>query len=275
MTIKLVCIDMDGTLLMDDHHISEVDQDAIKEAVKQGVHVAITTGRVYNCAKLYAKQIGLITPIIASNGAYIGGTHDEIIYEAPLELKDIREFLDIVTSYGLMAYVTANFGVISLQELPETNVYRKLNQTLKEEEQIRLEVVSSVEEIYEKYAGQVLKGTCLCPHPDILQSVKQEIKLKCPQLEVVSSWSNNFEVMKKGVSKGEAVNHLREYLNLTREEVMCIGDSENDISMLECAGTAVAMGNATEEVKRYADYVTAKNKEGGVAQAINRFILMK
>ncbi|MTL48850.1 HAD-IIB family hydrolase, partial [Turicibacter sanguinis] len=119
MAIKLICIDMDGTLLMDDHQVSEVDQAAIKAAVKQGVHVAITTGRVYNCARLYAKTIGLTTPIIASNGAFIGGTNGETIYENPLLIEDVRDFLEITTQHGLLAYLTANFGLISLQELPE------------------------------------------------------------------------------------------------------------------------------------------------------------
>ena len=75
MSIKLICIDMDGTLLMDQHNISEEDKSAIKYAIEKGVHVAITTGRVYNCAKLYSDLIGLTTPIIASNGAFIGGSH--------------------------------------------------------------------------------------------------------------------------------------------------------------------------------------------------------
>lgn len=273
MPIKLICIDMDGTLLMDDYQVSEADQMAIKQAVKQGVHVAITTGRVYNCARLYAKTIGLMTPIIASNGAFIGGTNGETIYENPLSIDDVRDFLAITTEYGLLAYLTANFGLISMQELPDTNIYKQLNKTLKEEEQIRLEVLSSLDEIYGHYEGQILKGVCLAPNQEILNEVKAEIKAKCPHLEVVSSWKNNFEVMKKGSSKGEAVEQLTNYFNLTKDEVMCIGDSENDLSMIEFAGVGVAMGNATDDVKQAATFVTASHKEAGVAKAIERFIL--
>ena len=273
MAIKLICIDMDGTLLMDDHQVSEVDQAAIKAAVKQGVHVAITTGRVYNCARLSAKTIGLTTPIIASNGAFIGGTNGETIYENPLLIEDVRDFLEITTQHGLLAYLTANFGLISLQELPETNLYKQLNKMLKEDEQIQLVVLSSLDEIYGHYEGQILKGVCLAPNQDILNEVKAEIKAKCPHLEVVSSWKNNFEVMKKGSSKGEAVKQLTKYFNLTPDEVMCIGDSENDLSMIQFAGVGVAMGNATEDVKQAAQFITTSNKEGGVANAIEHFVL--
>ncbi|MDU7965058.1 MAG: HAD family hydrolase, partial [Clostridium perfringens] len=75
MSIKLICIDMDGTLLMDQQNVAEEDKKAIKEAVEKGVIVAITTGRIYDCARMYSDTIGLKTPIIASNGAYIGGVN--------------------------------------------------------------------------------------------------------------------------------------------------------------------------------------------------------
>ena len=78
--------------------------------------------------------------------------------------------------------------------------------------------------------------------------------------------------MKRGSSKGEAVQHFADYLNISYDDVMCIGDSENDLSMLKVAGVSVAMGNATPEVKEQADYITADNQHGGVAQAIYHFI---
>ena len=79
--------------------------------------------------------------------------------------------------------------------------------------------------------------------------------------------------MKKGSSKGEAVKMLAKYLGVSQEEVMCIGDSENDLSMITWAGTGVAMGNAIDSVKEVANYVTSDNKHGGVAEAIRKFVL--
>ena len=84
---------------------------------------------------------------------------------------------------------------------------------------------------------------------DLHELAKEELKEKCPNLEIVSSWNDNFEIMKKGSSKGEAVQYLAKYLGLDKNEVMCIGDSENDLSMIKFAGIGVAMGNAIDKVK--------------------------
>ncbi len=272
MTIKLICIDMDGTLLKDEQEIAQEDQEAVKFAVSQGVHVAITTGRVYNCARLYAKTIGLTTPIIASNGAFIGGSDGQEIYCNPLEMKDVRYFLEVTQEQGLLSYLTANFGIVSTIELPETNIYKVLNQRLNEDERIRLDVVTNLDEIEAHYSGEILKGVCLGDDEAKLIAAKEALKAKCPHLEVVSSWHNNFEIMKKGSSKGEAVAQLAKYFEVDPAQVMCIGDSENDLSMLKFAGAAVAMGNAREDVKAVADYITADNKHAGVAQAIYHFL---
>ena len=94
-----------------------------------------------------------------------------------------------------------------------------------------------------------------------------------PELEIVSSWDDKFEIMKKGSSKGEAVAQLAKYFNLKRDEIMCIGDSENDLSMIEYAGIGVAMGNAIDKVKKSAQYITASNTDSGVAKAIEKFVL--
>ena len=96
---------------------------------------------------------------------------------------------------------------------------------------------------------------------------------KYEDLEVVSSSPNNFEVMNKGTSKGRAVKVLADILNINREEIMCLGDSENDLSMIEFAGLGVAMGNAEEFLKEKADYITDTNENDGVAKAIEKFVL--
>ena len=120
MAIQLICIDMDGTLLMNQHDIALVDQEAIEYALNQGVHVAITTGRVYNCARLYAKRIGLQTlqsshqmePLLVA-------VEDEVIYHNPLDLNDVYDFMTLTQEAGVLSYLTANFGIISTVELPE------------------------------------------------------------------------------------------------------------------------------------------------------------
>ena len=274
MAIKLICIDMDGTLLMDQQNVSEENKKAIKEAVSRGVHVAITTGRVYNCAKLYSDEIGLKTPIIASNGAFIGGSNGETIYNNPLSANEIKDFLSLTKQYGLLSYLTGNLGIVSTMELPDNHIYKVLNKRLKDEEKIKFEVIDNIDNAFKLYPNQLLKGVCIEKNNiSKLIKVKKELKQLNPELEIVSSWDDNFEIMKKGSSKGEAVAQLAKYFNLKRDEVMCIGDSENDLSMIEYAGVGVAMGNAIDIVKNSAQYVTLPNTESGVAKAIEKFVL--
>ncbi len=271
MDIKLICIDMDGTLLMDQQNMSQKDKQAIKEAISRGVHVAITTGRVYNCARLYSNEIGLETPIIASNGAFIGGVNGEVIYNNPLSIDEVNDFLKLTGKYELFSYLTANFGIISTIELPENNIYKVLNNRLKDDEKIKLEVINNIDDAYKLYPNELLKGVCVEKNnTKKLFKAKAELKKLNPVLEIVSSWNDNFEIMKKGSSKGEAVKQLTNYFNLKREEVMCIGDSENDLSMIEYACIGVAMGNAIDKVKNYAQYITAPNTNSSVAQAIKK-----
>jgi len=90
---------------------------------------------------------------------------------------------------------------------------------------------------------------------------------------VVSSSKNNFEVMCKGTSKGRATKILADFYNFTSEEVICMGDNENDISMIEFAGLGVAMGNGEESVKNIANYITDSNDDDGVAKVIEQFVI--
>ncbi|WWU66286.1 Cof-type HAD-IIB family hydrolase [Clostridium baratii] len=273
MSIKLICIDMDGTLLKDKKTVSEENLNSIKLAIKKGVKVVITTGRIYDCAKMYSEKIGLDTPIIASNGAFIG-YKDKVIYNNPLKKEDILKFLEVTKKHGLKAYLTANFGIISEEELAEDHVYKILNKTLKDEEKVKLIVSDNIKEEIEKFDGEILKGVCADKNNKVnLIKAREELESLNTNMEIVSSWNDNFEVMRNGSTKGDAVRYLANYFGIDKEEVMCIGDSENDLSMIKYAGIGVAMGNASEDIKRVADYVTDTNVNDGVAKTINKLVL--
>lgn len=274
MTIKLICIDMDGTLLVDTQKVSEENKKAIKAAISKDVHVAITTGRLYGCAKLYSDSIRLKTPIIASNGAFIGDINGDTIFENPLSEDNIRDFLRITSKYDLFSYLTTNSSILSFKEVPEDHMYKMLNKTLKKDDQIVFHTLDNIDSVYDFHDENILKGVSIekidfCK----LNKAKEELKSCSSDLEIVSSWDNNFEVMKKGSSKGDAVKQLSKFLNIDKKDIMCIGDSENDLSMIEYAGVGVAMGNASEEVKSKAKYVTDTNVNSGVAKAIQKFVL--
>ncbi|GIM28720.1 haloacid dehalogenase [Clostridium polyendosporum] len=274
MKYKLICIDMDGTLLSDIHTVSEENKQALKKATEMGVKIAITTGRLFTSAKYYSHLTGVKAPIISSNGAYIREKDkEEVIYQSVLNKDQFVKIYNVVKKHGLLTYLNTFDTVISEIVINEENSYKITNKHSAEEYKIKFDEGIDLREGFEKYEGNILKVICI-EHEDTekLQKAKMELR-QYHDLEVVSSGPDNFEVMSAGTSKGAAVKRLAEVLGIKREEVICIGDSENDLSMIEYAGLGVAMGNASEEIKKAADYITDKNTNAGVAKAINKFIL--
>lgn len=271
---KLICIDMDGTLLSDKHEVPELNKEMIKEATKQGVKIAITTGRIFTSAKRYSDLIGTDTPIIASNGAYIREKDkDEVIYESNLSKEQFYKILEVIKKYNLNVYFNTCDTMITESVIPDNHAYKTMDADLAEEYKIKFKENAEFDKVFDEFNGKILKAICIeDQNKEALNKAKEEMQ-KYDDLEVVSSWHNNFEVMPKGTSKGNAVKILAQMLEIDREEVICIGDSENDLSMIKYAGLGVAMGNALDIVKENADYITNTNSEAGVGKVIQKFIL--
>lgn len=264
---------MDGTLLNSNGLVSERNKRALKELQAKKIHVAIATGRIYTSAKVYAKHLDIVTPIIACNGAIIKNLHDDnIMYENHIETEDCFKVFDLCKENSLYfhfytenTFYTESFEYSSLK-------YLEWNKTMNEEEQIQIRIIEDPYEIISRFDERVYKIQINSDDLDLLEKIRKTLE-KIETLEISKSWYNNVEIMRKGVSKGTAVMHLAKLLGVKQEEVVCFGDNENDISMLIYAGLGVAMGNAEELVKNRADYVTASNDECGVAMAIEKYIL--
>lgn len=270
---KLICMDMDGTLLNNEKEISERSINAIKAAQKKGVKAAICTGRLFTSADYYASLIGTKVPVIAANGAYIREKdEDRIIYKSPLSIEKCRRILNIVKDFGLYPHFNTPEAVITEKIIYTSQGYIDANKTLPPDRQIKIEVVDDWEKAFTKYEDDIMK--CIIVDED-MEKINEAKKLMAEQedLFVVSSLKNNFEVMNKGVSKGRAVEILAGFYGVKREEVICIGDNENDLSMIEYAGMGVAMGNGEDFVKKAAEYITDTNNNEGVAKAIEKLVL--
>lgn len=270
---KLICLDMDGTLLNSSGKISPGNLQAIKSAHEKGVKVTICTGRVFTSAAYYGSLLGVKVPIIALNGAYIREKDkDEVIYKSVLGTHRCRKILKVLKKYGIYAHFNAPDMIFTEKIIYSSEGYSRINKDLPDEWKINIQVSEDWERVFEKYGDYITK--CIAIDDDVkkIRKAKEEL-LQDEEIEVVSSWYNNIEIMCKGVSKGRAVKVLSGFYNIKREEIMCIGDNENDISMIKYAGLGVAMGNAEEFVKNEADFVTDKNDEDGVARAIEKFVL--
>lgn len=271
---KMLVMDMDGTLLKKDKTISQRNREALMEASKKGVKIVVCTGRIFASAVLYGEMIGVKTPIIASNGAYIREKdRDEVIYAALLGKNNTCEIVNLSHKYNLYCHVFTWDTIFSERIIYTTLNYTKWNDGLPEEKKVKIKVIDKEdwESIIEDNKGSILKAVIVSEDPVSLSLLRNDISKL--DVEIVSSFPNNIEVMNRGVSKGNAAEKLARYYGISRNEVICIGDSENDISMIEYAGLGIAMENGTEDTKKAADFITASNEDDGVAYVIEKFVL--
>ncbi len=274
---KLVCIDMDGTLLNKHHEVSEENKMALKEATDLGVNIAISTGRIFASARIYAKITGIKAPLICSNGSYIRGKDtDEVIFKSILNREALDKIYEIIKKHNFLAYFDTPYGIISDTKIPEDDSHRIMNEWADKEEKIQFYEVEDFRDAFKEYASDILKLIIIEDENSTkIKDAKEDIDKLSGYVDIVYSWGGCAELMAKGTSKGNAVKILAKRLGIKKEEIMCIGDSGNDLSMLKEAGLAVVMDNAPKEIKRYANYITETNENSGVAKAINKFILKK
>lgn len=269
---KLICLDMDGTLLNSRGEVSQRNLRAIKLAHEKGVKVTVCTGRLFTSARFYADMLEVEVPVIASNGAYIREKDkNEVIYKSVLGYENSKKILEVYKNHNITFYFNT-CDTVFMERLDPENGYVKINKTLPKHSQINIKVIEEWDKTLLEYEDEILKCICIDKDSDKIIKAKRDL-LKLKELEVVSSASNNIEAMVSGASKGRAVEVLAGFYDLKREEIMCIGDNENDISMLQYAGMGVAMRNGENKVKEIADYVTDTNNDDGVAKAIEKFVL--
>ncbi|MBZ9625309.1 Cof-type HAD-IIB family hydrolase [Clostridium sp. FP2] len=273
MDYKLICIDMDGTLLNDEKIISEKNLRAIKLASEKGVRIAVCTGRIFTSAEFFSELLGVKSPVIASNGAYIREKdRNEVVYKSTLGVEKCKKLLSVFRQYGLYPhYYTSNI-VFTEKLIHSSSFYKEVNKTLPKDKQVEIVLVEDWDEIFEKYESEIFKGIAVDEDLEKLQNAKNQLK-GMEDFEVVSSRFDNLEVMNRGVSKGNAVKILGDYYGINSKQIICIGDSENDLSMIKFAGLGVAMENGNDAVKKASQYITDSNNCDGVAKVIEKFVL--
>ncbi len=266
MDYQLLAIDLDGTLLGDDLVISDRTKQAIKKAKAAGVKVVIATGRMYCSALPYAEELGLSKEIITYNGALMKQiTPEQEVFHHPVPLAVTKEIAEHITEEDLhlnlylddTLYVNkSGWGAEYYEELSGEEsvlIEEPLAQFL-EQPPTKLLIVERDKEKRERN----------------LQRLKQKFG---EQVHVTSSKTYFIEIMKQAVSKGEALRELAADWGVEREQIIAIGDSYNDLEMMEYAGLGAAVENAEQPIRKQADYITASNQDEGVAEVINKFIL--
>ena len=268
--IKMICIDLDGTLLMNDHHtIPPRNLAAIRRAVQAGVEIVPATGRIFARVPQEVQQIAQLRYAIVINGAQVLDLEKKRpLYAAYLPVETVLRILERVAPLGLMPEIYQKDHMLitgeDLARLRTTAVERDHLEHLLCREQPVEDLVRFVREHPE---GICKVNLPFFADPDLRAQLRREFE-SWGGLQCSTSMGSNLEINASGATKGRAVGALCGALGLSRDEVMAIGDSDNDIDLLRAVGCPVAMGNASAQVKALARMQTTTNEEAGVALAI-------
>ena len=267
---KLLVVDMDGTIVDAHGKISEADKRAITDAQDKGVRVALSTGRVVDACRKYIAELGLDGVHIFFDGALVYDlSHKETIYSQPIK----PETLKVAVRFARQNKIYLELYAIDRYFVEEINWADKIHREF-------FGLHSTVAN-FDDIAGRETIFKCeLMVHNDEEESKCQLFmdhfkgKLRGSIARTPAFPDVRFvNVVDPLVSKGSALEKLAEHYGLGLDKIMAIGDGTNDIPLLEKAGLKVAMGNARDELKAIADYVTLPVEESGVAAAIQHFLL--
>lgn len=283
--IKLLALDLDGTLLDSRGEIPEKNIEAIQRAEANGVLVTIATGRRFRDALPVAFQLNLNAPVICHNGALLkyAGTLETVAVSI-LPNATVYEILRVGKAFGGNALVSADpigKGVLLYDTVSEANIplqkyiawSKRLHGADAEESVHQVENLETIVKDYETVHVS-FSGACE-PMAHLEMILRDELDSSATVLTTVYPKLNFtlIDVLPPDASKGVGVEKLALINNFSPENVMVMGDNFNDLEMLEYAGTAVVMGNASPELLERAEfYTTLSNDENGVALAIERFI---
>lgn len=284
---KLVAIDLDGTMLNQYGIITEKTKKAISKAQEKGVEVMIASGRAITSVKRFSKEINSNKYFISGNGAI---TYDiknnKILYENILSKTKALKIIKICEENSIYYNVYTENGIIAQNLSYNTLYYYKDNLTKPDENRTHINIVENVYDYFEQREEKILKIMICDEHKTVFNSIVRKLK-ELSEIEVleVSHMSRKIikqgtdeialeyfytEVSAKDVDKWNALEEIIGLMNISKEEVVTIGDNANDLKMITNAGLGVAMGESAPYVKQSADIIAPTNDEDGVAIILNK-----
>jgi hypothetical protein len=268
---KMLVLDLDGTVLNDQKEIPERNKKAIQNLAETGIQIVVCSGRIFSGARAYATELGLTGSLVACNGALIKTIKDNrLIYTDSLNIQDVINSAKICKSKDVYVHAYIDEVLVTEQLKYTSLIYSERNKILDEKSKLDIKVVENLVDYMMKCAKRIDKLVVISEHSNQLSELRKQIS-SIESVEIASSSFDNIEVMNKGVSKGKAIKFLCGEMGINVNEVMAIGDNENDLDMLKTVGFPIAMGNAIDEVKMIANYITDNNENAGVAKAIEKF----
>jgi len=256
MSIRMIALDVDGTLLDDDHRISENTIRTIRRAAEQGVKIVLCTGRGSMSAKPVMEELGLEGVMITHNGASIMDTNGKVLHEFTFSVRDVEELIRSCRERGVHYDLNTSDNMIVDQMTSEARMMYEAY----------LAMPDMVDDVLE--VSEPLVKFCMFGSQDMMDQVERDWPDDQQELRFIRSGDYFVDVMRPDVSKGIALKKLAEIWQVNRSEILAMGNYYNDIDMLRFAGIGIAVANSPDEVKQAADEVTVSNNEEAVHVAL-------
>ena len=268
---ELIAVDLDGTLLNSARQITSGVRKAIAQARESGIKVIPCSGRHFSGTRSIAVQAGMGDAVICGNGALVETWQGEVISANMFSPARCLELLKFCEEYNLGGNLYANDVLYTLKPNNVTQYYENLNKQLPKELQCAYHFVPDLAAAIAENAEKILKFE-IFPIPDEPRKALREMLNQCDDMVPEGNLRTSVELHAPGVNKGTGLRAAAQYYGISMENVMAIGDAENDVSMLKNAGVGAAMGNATEDARLAADIILPTHDEDGVAWAIYKYL---
>lgn len=260
--IKMLVCDIDGTIF-NGKAFTENLISCIKKIRQDGVKFVIATGRTFFSANQIIAPLNVDTPVICYQGATIHKPSGEIIYEIGIERNLSLELLDYLNTLGFYPNIYINDKLFAEKETKYVKQYS-------DAQLIPYTIETDISQNNFKTLNKLL---VIDDDTKKIEKLTEHLKEKYGD-KIYTAMSTPYfcEICASGVSKGNAVRYVADMYDIKKEEIMSCGDQNNDIELLTCAGIGVAMGNATDTLKGYANYITDTVNNDGVVKAVEKFI---
>lgn len=274
--IKMIGFDLDGTLLTDQKELGEYTVQILKRAVEEGIVILPITGRpLCGLPEEVTGLPGLRYAITANGARILDLKNAAVLKEQLVSVETAEKILDILGNYDSLREIYYDgTGYAEREKLEQIDHFFEEGPMAEYVRSTR-QPVDNLMDKFRQESREVDKVQGVFADLGEREAALDEIR-KLEGVTITRALHNNIEVNAAGVDKGNALLWLAQYLGIEPEETMAFGDGNNDITLLEKAGTGVAMKNGIEEIKRVADEMTEKtNDEEGVAQFIETYVLKK
>lgn len=261
--IKLVAIDIDGTLATDDGQIVAANRDAIARATRAGVAIVLVTGRWHRTAMPFAQRIGVTTPVVCCNGAVAYTSSGERLWQLDMPLDAARVVAAFADAHDIELSVT----------IDDRSYFRRRSGQDRDTPEPGWHIVDrnldavTAPPVRMLAVGHDATRTLI---DGLAHRLRGSIRFQPTRRGLLF---DSVGVHHKDVSKGDAVRRLCEYFQIAPEHTMAIGDNDNDLDMFAAAGISVAVGDALPEVRAAAQVIGPRCDEGGVAWALHQYVL--